>query len=62
MTQPVQILQSSRAYNLLMAKSSWNDGKRNTEAIPKKTSIGNGRRKTGSYKWKSQKKYRGQGR
>ena len=45
-----------------MAKSSWNEGKRNTEAIPKKPSIGNGRRKTGSYKWKSQKKYRGQGR
>ena len=38
-----------------MAKSSWNDGKRNTEAIPKKTSIGNGRRKSGSYKWKGQK-------
>lgn len=45
-----------------MAKSSWNDGKRNTEAIPKKTSIGNGRRKSGSYKWKGEKKYRGQGR
>ena len=45
-----------------MAKSSWNEGKRNTEAIPKKTSIGNRRRKTGSYKWKGQKKYRGQGR
>tara|TARA_R100001510_G_C7632264_1_gene190943 strand:- start:886 stop:1002 length:117 start_codon:yes stop_codon:yes gene_type:complete len=28
---------------------------------PKKTSIGNGRRKNGSYRWKSQKKYRGQG-
>ena len=45
-----------------MAKSSWNEGKRNTEAIPKKTSIGHGRRKSGSYKWKGQKKYRGQGR
>ena len=45
-----------------MPKSSWNDGKRNTEAIPKKTAIGHGRRKTGSYKWKGQKKYRGQGR
>ena len=44
-----------------MAKSSWNDGKRNTEAIPKKTSIDNGRRKSGSYKWKGEKKYRGQG-
>ena len=45
-----------------MAKSSWNDGKRNTETIPKKTSIGHGRRKSGSYKWKGEKKYRGQGR
>ena len=45
-----------------MAKSSWNEGKRNTEAIPKKTSIGHGRRKAGSYKCKGQKKYRGQGR
>ena len=45
-----------------MAKSSWNEGKRNTEAIPKKTSIGLGRRKSGSYKWKGEKKYRGQGR
>ena len=44
-----------------MAKSSWNDGKRNTEAIPKKTSIGNGRRKRGSYKVKRKKPYRGQG-
>ena len=42
-----------------MAKSSWNEGKRNTEAIPKKTSIGNGRRKTGSYKWKGQKNIEG---
>jgi len=45
-----------------MAKSAWTDGKRNIQAIPKKTSIGNGRRKNGSYKLKSQKKYRGQGR
>ena len=45
-----------------MAKSFQTDSKTNTEAIPKKTSIGNGRRKTGSYKWKGQKKYRGQGR
>ena len=44
-----------------MAKSSWADGKRSVEAYPKKTSIGNGRRKSGSYKWKNQKKYRGQG-
>ena len=45
-----------------MAKSSWNEGKRNTEAIPKKTSIGHGRRISGSYKWKGEKIYRGQGR
>ena len=38
-----------------MAKSSWADGKRSVEAYPKKTSIGDGRRKSGSYKWKSQK-------
>jgi hypothetical protein len=44
-----------------MAKSSWSEGKRAVEANPKKTSIGNGRRKTGSYKWKNKKKYRGQG-
>jgi len=36
-----------------MAKSIGSDSK--------KTSIGNGRRKTGSYKWKNKKKYRGQG-
>jgi hypothetical protein len=45
-----------------MAKSRWNDGQRTIEAYPKKTSIGNGRRKNGSYKWKRKKKYRGQGR
>ena len=44
-----------------MAKSSGSDGTRSIQAYPKKTSIGNGRRKSGSYKWKSQKKYRGQG-
>ena len=44
-----------------MPKSFQTDSKTNTETTPKKTSIGNGRRKTGSYKWKSQKKYRGQG-
>jgi len=31
------------------------------EAQPKKTSIGDGRRKRGSFKVKSQKPYRGQG-
>ena len=31
------------------------------ETKPKLTSIGNGRRKSGSYKWKGEKKYRGQG-
>jgi hypothetical protein len=31
------------------------------ESQPKKTSIGNGRRKRGSFKVRSQKKYRGQG-
>lgn len=30
--------------------------------LNKKTSIGNGKRKAGSYKQKSQKRYRGQGR
>ncbi len=44
-----------------MAKTSWADGKRAVEPYPKKTSIGNGRRKNGSYRWKSKKKYRGQG-
>ena len=44
-----------------MAKAKWNDGQRSVEAYPKKTSIGNGRRKNGSYKWIGQKKYRGQG-
>ena len=34
---------------------------KSVEAYSKKTSIGNGRRKKGSYKWKNQKKYRGQG-
>ena len=31
------------------------------EAIPKKTSIGHGRRKRGSFKVRGQKPYRGQG-
>jgi len=44
-----------------MAKSCGSDGTRSIQAYPKKTSIGAGRRKNGSYKLKSQKKYRGQG-
>tara|TARA_R100001443_G_scaffold15702_2_gene25506 strand:- start:1033 stop:1170 length:138 start_codon:yes stop_codon:yes gene_type:complete len=44
-----------------MAKARKKEGQGSIEAYPKKTSIGNGRRKSGSYKWKSQKKYRGQG-
>tara|TARA_R100001082_G_scaffold110947_1_gene92547 strand:- start:1141 stop:1275 length:135 start_codon:yes stop_codon:yes gene_type:complete len=44
-----------------MAKRISVDGQKNIEAYPKKTSIGNGRRKKGSYKWKKQKEYRGQG-
>tara|TARA_R100000458_G_C8238335_1_gene218053 strand:- start:974 stop:1111 length:138 start_codon:yes stop_codon:yes gene_type:complete len=44
-----------------MAKSVWMDGKRSKEAYPKKTSIGHGRRKRGSYAWQGKKKYRGQG-
>tara|TARA_R100000781_G_scaffold111508_1_gene77976 strand:- start:628 stop:765 length:138 start_codon:yes stop_codon:yes gene_type:complete len=44
-----------------MAKSSWAEGKKSTDSIPKKTSIGEGRRKRGSYAWKGKKKYRGQG-
>lgn len=44
-----------------MAKTFSSGGKKNVEANPKKTSIGNGRRKEGSYKWQSKKKYRGQG-
>ena len=45
-----------------MPKATWTDGKKQSYAIPKKTSIGEGRRKRGSYAWKSKKKYRGQGR
>ncbi len=44
-----------------MAKAAWTDGKKQGYAIPKKTSIGDGRRKLGSYALKSKKKYRGQG-
>ena len=44
-----------------MAKAARTDGKKQSDAIPKKTSIGDGRRKHGSYSWKGKKKYRGQG-
>ena len=44
-----------------MAKAAWIDGKKQSDAIPKKPSIGEGRRKRGSYSWKGKKKYRGQG-
>ena len=44
-----------------MAKKAWIDGKKTTESYPKKTSIGNGWRKQGSYAWQGKKKYRGQG-
>ena len=44
-----------------MAKAAGPDGKKQSYAIPKKTSIGDGRRKRGSYALKSKKKYRGQG-
>ena len=44
-----------------MAKTVWVNGKRSKETNPKRTSIGEGRRKKGSYKWKNTKKYRGQG-
>ena len=44
-----------------MAKAAWKDGKKQSDAIPKKTYIGDGSRKRGSYAWKSKKKYRGLG-
>tara|TARA_R100000458_G_scaffold36185_2_gene33610 strand:+ start:750 stop:884 length:135 start_codon:yes stop_codon:yes gene_type:complete len=43
-----------------MAKKAWLDSP-HVEAKPKLTSIGNGRRKRGSYKVKRKKPYRGQG-
>ena len=42
-----------------MAKAFSSGGNKSIESNPKKTSIGNGRRKEGSFKLKS--KYRGQG-
>ena len=44
-----------------MAKSVWTDGKKQSSAVPKKTSSGHGRRKRGSFVWQGKKKYRGQG-
>lgn len=43
-----------------MAKKSLSGGKF-IESKPKKTSIGHGKRKRGSFKTKSEKAYRGQG-
>lgn len=43
-----------------MAKKSLS-GSPHKEGVPKRTSIGHGRRKRGSFKARSQKKYRGQG-
>lgn len=37
------------------------DNNKSESAVPKKTSIGNGRRKRGSYAVRGEKKYRGQG-
>lgn len=42
-------------------KSAWGESKLQTASTPKKTSIGRGRRKRGSYAVKGQKPYRGQG-
>jgi len=42
-------------------KSVWESNNAPKETVPKKTSIGHGRRKRGSFLWKSKKKYRGQG-
>jgi len=44
-----------------MAKKSLT-GAAHKEGVPKRTSIGHGRRKRGSWAVRSQKKYRGQGR
>lgn len=42
-------------------KAASGESKLHQEATPKKTSIGRGRRKRGSYAIKGQKPYRGQG-
>ena len=42
-------------------KATWGDSNAPKEATPKKTSIGNGRRKNGSFSVKGKKPYRGQG-
>jgi len=44
-----------------MAIRTSTSGQQTIQATPKKTSIGKGRRKRGSFKVKSQKPYRGQG-
>ena len=44
-----------------MAKTVWGENKQPKEAYPKKTSIGHGRRKRGSFAWRGKKKYSGQG-
>jgi hypothetical protein len=43
-----------------MAKKSLS-GNIHKEAVPKRTSVGHGRRKRGSFSVKGEKKYRGQG-
>ena len=42
-------------------KAAWGETKLQKEAVPKKTSIGNGRRKRGSFSVQGKKPYRGQG-
>ena len=42
-------------------KATWGDSNAPKENVPKKTSIGDGRRKRGSFAVKGEKPYRGQG-
>ena len=42
-------------------KAAWGDSNAPKESVPKKTSIGDGRRKRGSFAVKGKKPYRGQG-
>ena len=42
-------------------KATWGETKLQKDAIPKKTSVGNGRRKRGSFAIHGKKPYRGQG-
>jgi hypothetical protein len=44
----------------MAARKSFTNSK-SIEGVPKKTSIGHGRRKRGSFKVRGQKQYRGQG-